>query len=65
MHSPLFSPSGTRFFVSEGLAVTGNHVARFKLAYALLAVLHAVQRQFYILHATNGLAKTACAHVGL
>lgn len=53
-----FSPSGTHICVSEGLAdLLGLSHRRI--------LLHAVERQFYILHAVDSLAKLASAHVGL
>ncbi len=52
------SPSGTHICVSEGLADLGSLPRRRIL-------LHAVERQFYILHAVDSLAKLASAHVGL
>ena len=54
----MFSPSGTHICVSEGLAYWVRLPHRRIL-------LHAVERQFYILHAIDCLAKLASAHVGL
>ena len=53
-----FSPSDTYICVSEGLADLLGLPRRRVL-------LHAVERQFYILHAVDSLAKLASAHVGL